>query len=200
MTSTARRNRLALALGASALLGALVLSGCTPEPGPEPTTTSTPSPTPTLSTDPAPQNEEEAIAAAEDAIAEYLQVRGEVNASGGTDTEALVAVSTGPALQIALDSAARVVELGWKTEGALEFTPTTGYAVDLVGQDGASYPFSSVTVTGCQDSSNYKVFEADGSPAQQPEQQRNEIEFNVIWEPVEETWLVNNALATGATC
>lgn len=201
MNINARRNRLAIVLTATAMLGGLMLTGCTPadpDPTPEPTETSTPEPTAT--TAPAPESEAEAIAAGEQAIATYLEVRADINAAGGTETDPLKALATGPALRLALDDAGRIAEASYKTEGVLEFSSTMGYAVDLVGQDGTAYPFSSVNITGCQDGSNYKVFNSDGTPAQQPTEQRNVLEFNVIWEPNEQLWLVNTVIATGETC
>lgn len=197
--TTTHRYRLTIALAATVAASALVLTGCVPEPAPTPTVTDTATPTPTATTDPQPESESEAIDAAELAIDDYLYVRGKVNADGGTDTEALEEVASGNALQVAVESANRVVELNWTTEGQLSFDPTDSYATTLEGE-GVSIPFASVSVTGCQDGSGYKVFEEDGTPAQQPAEQRNVLEFRVIWEPTRELWLVSDVLATGETC
>jgi hypothetical protein len=179
-----------------------VLAACTPDPQPTAITSSSPSASPSQTSFavPAPEDESEAIDFAERTIDRFLEVRGEVNAAGGTDTDELGQVATGPALRIALDDAARVVELGWKSEGALTFEPATAYAVDLVAEDGTSYPFSSVNVTGCQDGTNYTGTNPDGTPIQRPANLRAEIEFNVIWDPNLTLWLVNSIIATGATC
>ena len=193
------RPRLAIALTVTAAAVAIVLTGCVTPPKPTPTPTDTPSPTPTATTDPQPESESEAIDAAELAIDDYLYIRGQVNADGGADTSPLETVASGNALQLALDDAGRVVENGWKTEGQLSFDPTDAYATTLEGE-GVSVPFGSVNVTGCQDGTGYDVFNADGTPAQQPEVQRNRFEFNVIWEPTKELWLVSNVLYLGETC
>ena len=197
--TTTHRYRLTIALAATAAASALVLTGCVPEPTPTPTITETATPTPTATTDPQPESESEAIDAAELAIDDYLYVRAKVNGDGGTDVEALEEVSSGNALAIAVESANRVVENDWTVQGQISFDPTDSYATTLEGE-GVSVPFGSVSVTGCQDGSGYKIFNADGTPAQQPTDLRNVIEFRVIWEPTRELWLVSDARATGETC
>jgi hypothetical protein len=196
MKTTNSRRIAALVIAAVAIS---VLAGCTPEPTPTNSTTASPTPSDTATGFPAPESESEAIDNAERTIATFLKLRGEVNAAGGEDTSGLETIATGPALRLALDDAARVIELKWKTEGALVFEPENAYAVDLVDADGKAFSFSSVNVTGCQDGSNFKVFNSDGTAAQQPAP-RNELEFNVIWDPTVELWLVNTVIATGATC
>jgi len=197
MTTTTTRSAATIA---SIAIAIGLLAGCTPEPAP--TNSSTPNPTSSESATgyPAPESESEAVENAERTIATFLKVRGEVNAAGGTDAEPLAELATGPALKLAVDDAARVVELGWTTEGALIFEPQSAYAVDLVAEDGASFAFSSVNVTGCQDISEYKIFNADGTPALQPSDKRAILEFNVIWEPTSRLWLVNSVVAPGQTC
>lgn len=198
MNTNARRNRLAIAITAAAVLGGLMLAGCTPvDPGPT-LTTATPTPTPTATTDPQPESEAEAIEGAELAIDDYLFVRSQVNADGGTDTTPLETVATGHALQVAVDDAGRVVELGWRTEGQLSFDPTSSYAAPLT-LEGETFEFSSISVTGCQDGTGYRVFEADGKE-QTPDTERNVLEFTVIWAPDRELYLVNNIIDLGQTC
>lgn len=197
--TTTNRHRLAITLTGLAAAAALVLTGCTPEPAPTPTTSNTATPTPTSTTDPQPQSESEAIAAAELAIDDYLYVRGQVNATGGTDTTPLEEVASGQALQVAVDDAGRVAEGGLRTEGQISFSSTDAYATTLEA-DGVSVPFGSVIVTGCQDGTGYDIFNADGTPAQQPTEQRNVFEFNVIWHPELELWVVSNLTFLGQTC
>jgi hypothetical protein len=197
--NTTKRPSFAIALTVTAAAAALVLTGCTPQPGPTPTFTSSPTPTSTASTDPQPKSESEAIDSAELAIDDYLYVRSQVNAAGGTDTAPLEDVASGHALQIAVEDAGRIVEGKNTTTGQLSFDPTDSYATTLEGE-GVSVPFGSVSVTGCQDGSAYKIFNEDGSPAQQPTEVRNVLEFRVIWEPTRELWLVSDVMATGPTC
>lgn len=198
------RTRGALAIGV-ALTGILLLAGCTTdEPGPtkNPSSSSThseiPTPTPTKAAPPA--SEEEALDASRAAIDTYLKVRGEVNAAGGTDTAPLDAVATGPALVIAQQDAGRIVADKNKTSGTLKFEFQTGYATDLTAQDGTAYPFSNTEITGCQDGNDYKILNADGTPAQRPTNLRNVLIFNAIWSPTAEQWLVQNVQDGGATC
>lgn len=204
LPTTAKRRATGTLLIGAALVGVLTLAGCTPEaPAPTPTATSaspTPTPTPTPTVAPAPQNEDEAVKAAEDAIDRYLSVRASVNAAGGTDTAPLNAVATGTALQVAQDDAGRIAADKNTVTGVLKFEPQTAYAANLTAPDGTVTPFGSATVTGCQDGSDYKLFNPDGSAAQQPTNQRNVIEFTAIWEPTSGTWLVQNVTATGSTC
>lgn len=197
MTTKTSRSLAALI---TAVVALSALAGCTPDPEPVTPTSSTPTPEESVVGVPAPESESEAIDNAERTIATYLKVRGEINAAGGTDTTPLEELATGPALQLALDDAGRVVELGWKTEGALSFEPQSAYAVDLVAEDGTAYPYSSANVTGCQDLSEYKIFNSDGTPAQQPADKRAILEFNVIWEPSLKLWLVNSVVVPGQTC
>ena len=188
-----------------ALVGILTLAGCTPDVptptnSPSAATSTTPSPTPTETGVPAPRNEDEAVDAAEDVISRYLTVRAEVNAAGGTDTSPLNAVATGAALQKAQDDAGRIAADKNTVTGQLKFEPMSAYAGNLTAPDGTVTPFGAVTVTGCQDGSGYKLFNPDGSAAQQLANQRNILEFTTIWEPTTGTWLVQNVTATGATC
>jgi hypothetical protein len=197
--NTTNRSRLTIALTATVAAVALVLTGCVPEPTPTPTDTTTPTPTPTATTDPQPESESEAIDAAELAIDDYLYIRGKVVADGGIDIEPLDEVASGTALRIAQEEAGRVAENEWRVQGQLSFDPTSSYATTLEGE-GVSVPFASVSVTGCQDGSGYNIFNPDGTPAQQPTERRNVLEFRVIWEPTRELWLVSDVLATGETC
>ncbi|PPG77500.1 hypothetical protein C5D98_15060 [Rathayibacter rathayi] len=203
-THSAFKRRTGPLLIGAALVGVLALAGCTPDaagPTTTPTTTTpTPTPTPTETGVPAPQSEDEAVDAAEDVIGRYLLVRSQVNAAGGTDTAPLDTVATGTALQIAKDDAARIVTDKNTVSGQLKFERISAYAGDLQSPDGTITPFGSATVTGCQDGSEYKLFNADGSAAQQPTNLRNVLEFTAIWEPSDGTWLVQNVVATGSTC
>lgn len=194
----ARTHRIAIVIAAAAAVG-LTLAGCVPGAEPTPTASHTTTPTPTATTDPQPQSEGEATAAAELAIADFLYIRGQVNAAGGTDTAPLEEIATDRALQLAIDDAGRIAEGGLRTEGQISFTPTLSYANTLENST-TNIPFGYASVVGCQDGSSYKIFNSDGTPAQQPTQLRNEIQFDVIWDPAVELWLVYKVVVTGASC
>jgi hypothetical protein len=211
-THTANRTR-GLLMVVPALLSIALLAGCAPEVGLANTPSSTPVPappssTPTADSSPsatpdeipggAPATEEVAVDGAEQAIADFLRIRGEVDSSGGVDTAPLEAISSGAALEVALGSARRVVELNWTTTGQLVFEPTQGYATDAQAVDGTTIPFGGAFITGCQDGKSYLVTNADGTPANTPA--RNELEFTVLWNTLENKWLVDNVIATGQTC
>lgn len=202
---------------AAAVLSALLLAGCsTPDadgatpspditttPSASPTESSTPSasPSPTPSTQPSPASAEEATAAAEDAIEQFLIIRAAVNAAGGTDTAPLKEVATGRALELVLSDAANTVTDQERVEGRLLFEPASATAGQYQpAGDTTAYPFASVTVTGCQDASEYKLYKPDGSESPQPPTLRNEVTFTVIWTPSRSKWLIDNMAATGATC
>lgn len=198
MTSTARRTRLTLAIGASALLGALVLSGCTPEPGPAPTTSS-PTPTPTLSTQPAPESEEEATAAAERAAAAFVDTLNSIMEDGGENAERIDEVATDPARNDVHTSATAVADNGYVIEGGNTFTVTTAFAAPLTAGE-ETIEFGSVTLIGCYDSSERTVTLPDGSAAPTPPNPATVTEFSVIYSPDEETWLVRSVIDTGEAC
>lgn len=205
-THSAVKRRTGPLLIGAALVGVLALAGCTPDaagPTSSPsatTATPTPTPTPTEAGVPAPQTEDEAVDAGTAAINDYLRIRGEVNASGGTNTAPLEAIATGTALTVAQEDAQRIATDKKTTAGALKFEFQTGYATELVATDGTTYPFASATITGCQDASDYSITLADGTAAQRPDSLRSVLEFTTLWEPTLKTWLVQNVTATGSTC
>jgi hypothetical protein len=214
MTITRRSSTAA----ASALLTVLLLTSCTTEPDATPSSpSSTPVPAPPSSTPgvspspsrapgapvtaPSPASDEDATTGAAEAVEQFLIVRAQVNAAGGTDTTPLEAVSTGRALALAQQDAAFIAEGMYRVEGRLKFDTTTAYAGTLTTADGAtSYPFASVTVTGCQDGSEYRIFNPDGTPAPQPPDPRSVIELTAIWEPNLGTWMVENGFAKDESC
>lgn len=198
---TTRNTRAAL-LVASVITGALLLTGCTPSPAattrPSPTKTTTPTPTPTATKAAAPASEDEAVKAATVAIDHFLEVRGKVNAAGGKDPAPLSGVATGPALTIVTADAKRLADAGSKSTGVIVYSVQTAYASDLV-QGGVTIPFGTVNTSGCQDGSNYKVFDKSGNPVQQPEG-NSIINMTVVYSPQDENWLVQNVTASGVKC
>ncbi len=189
-----------------ALSLALLLSSCSPaQPAPtvpsETTAAQTPE-SPTPSPEPmssAPKSEEEAKSSAESTISKYLTLRGEVNAAGGTDTAPLRSVADGQALIVAEEDAARVATDKKTTSGQLTFEPISSIVSDITA-NGVSLPFHTVTVTGCQDGSNYNITLADGSEAMRPSSRRSLIAMTVLFDPNFNSWLVNYVEAKEGSC
>ena len=201
--------RIITALTAIAISGVL-LAGCTGTAGPTPTaTTGSPTPTPTASsiTGEAPADEAEAIDKAQATIDLLIVTQTEISAAGGTDASAYEAVATGRALQEFQEDALRIsegpilnedgvnVEGQSTVEGSLVFEPKTAY-----GQEWESVANGLVIVPGCLDGSNRKITTADGKPAMQNPNPRNEVEFHVIYNAETKTWLVNDRIDLGTTC
>ncbi|WP_193599378.1 hypothetical protein [Microbacterium sp. YJN-G] len=202
--------RLALA---GIIAAALTLTACTgtgnQNPTASPTDTPTPTPTATSITGEAPADEDEAITKAEAAIelllATQAQVTGEGN--GGTDTAPYEAVATGAALQRYIEDAARIangptlnedgesIDGPSTVEGAVVFEPMTAY-----GQEWQGVPNGLVLVPGCLDLSGRKITTADGKPAMQNPNLRNQFEFQVSYDAESKTWKVSNLIDLGATC
>ena len=201
--------RIITALTAIALSGVL-LAGCTTTGEPTPTaTTASPTPTPTATsiTGEAPVDEAEAIDKAKATIDLLLATQAEISAAGGTDASAYEAVATGRALQEFQEDALRIskgpilnedgenVEGQSTVEGSLVFEPKTAY-----GQEWESVANGLVIVPGCLDGSARKITTADGKPAMQNPNPRNEVEFHVIYNAETKTWLVNDRISLGTTC
>lgn len=194
---------------ATALVAAtLLIAGCTTEAGPEPTPTqSSAAPEETRGPVAAPESEEEAIEAAESVLTEWFEVRGEVNAAGGTDTAPLEDLSTGAALERVLADAKQIsegpqlnvdgenIEGPAKTEGAITYEAVAAY-----GQEWEGVENGLVTVNACQDLSNYKIFASDGSAGMQPENKRTTFDYQVIYDADRQAWLVYDLISLGETC
>ncbi|MFP7760946.1 hypothetical protein [Marisediminicola sp. LYQ85] len=135
------------AFGAAAIL-TVILAGCA-------TAAPTPAPSASPQSDPVFATEEEALAAAEEAYAEYLAVSDEVAQDGWADTNALHDVARSEALQQDLEDAAMLsgegnAQIGqttfsrlrlqdWGSEKALTaYVCLDVSAVDIVNEDGDS--------------------------------------------------------------
>jgi len=192
--------------------GLTLLVGCTnTSPAPTPTTSSagtpTPSATPTSITGEAPADENEAISQAEATIDLLLSTQAQISAAGGTDPSRYEAVATGRTLEEFQEDATRIangpllnvdgdeVEGQSKVEGSLIFEPTTAY-----GQEWEGVTNGLIIVPGCLDGSERKITTADGKPAMQNPNPRNEVEFHVIYDADSKTWLVNDRISLGTTC
>lgn len=199
-----------LIAAALAIAGALTLAGCTgtqpPVSSPSVSTSETPTPTPTAFEPPA--DEAEAIAAATATLTKWFEVRGEVNAAGGTDTAPLEELSIGRALSVAVDSATRIatgplvnednisVDGPSTTEGQITFEMIAAY-----GQERDSIPNGLVTINACQDSTGYKITTNDGKPAlTDPNNARLVYDYQVVYDASKKTWLVFDLINVGTKC
>lgn len=205
MSST---KRLAIA---GIIAAALTLTGCTGTGTPNPTGSASETPTPTPSataiTGEAPADENEAIDQAEATIELLLATQTRVTEAGGTDTAAFEAVATGNALRTYVADAEGIangptlnedgesIEGPSTVEGSVVFEPTTAY-----GQEYEGIANGLVIVPGCLDGSGRKITTADGKPAMQNPNPRNEVEFHVIYNAETQTWLVNDRISLGTTC
>ncbi|WP_108250351.1 hypothetical protein [Planctomonas deserti] len=176
---TARRHPIRVVTVTAALL--LVLVGCT-QPSPEPTPTPSPAPNPVFASD------EEALAAAEKAYADYLAMSDLIAQEGGAHPERMEEVATGEALTDGIADAARYEESGYFGVGVSKFdrmsvqSRTDGPPPTL-----RTYVCLDVSGTKIVDSSGTTVVETPGSP-------RTPLE--VSFERVERggSWLVSDSV------
>lgn len=186
----------------------LLIAGCTTEAGPTPTPTqSSAAPVETRGPVAPPESEDEAIEAADAVLTEWFEVRGEVNAAGGTDTAPLEDLSTGNALDVGLKTAAEVstgpllnvdmqnIEGPIQTEGAF-----THEMIGAYGQEWEGVENGLVTINACLDGSDYKLFASDGSEGMRPENLRNVFDFQVIYDADRQAWLVYDLITLDETC
>ncbi len=146
----------------SALVVALVMTGCSPgettEPSPEPTvattqTTAPPSelsPTPSISTpDPSPSStlDEEQTAAA-DTVLEFFRLLTELSKDPGMDLQPLVDITTGESQMVEVDL------ISLDRENGLIQTGDDLYYVTGVGQNSIVPDGEMIAVEACSDSSN----------------------------------------------
>lgn len=128
----------------------LALAGCG-DPGPQRTPTPTPSATPVFAT------EEEALAAAEEAYAAYIDVASQVFADGGRDAGRLAAVATGDFLEVEIAGYEDIANDGWHSTGRSTFDSVQleRYELTVDGKE-------AVAVYLCDDVSGVDVLNAEG--------------------------------------
>jgi hypothetical protein len=134
------------------LAATLALTGCQPDDSP-------------LVVDPSPsvtpifESDEEALAAAEAAYAEYLAVSAEILSHGGVDPERLLGVATQELFESELPSLKEFAENGWRSEGASSVDSLSLQSYDPYAAAGDA----SVIVYACLDVSATDVFDAEGN-------------------------------------
>lgn len=196
---------------AGIIAAALTLTACTgtgnPNPSGSESATPTPTPTATSVTGEAPADENEAISKAEETVELLLATQAEVGAAGGADPARFESVASGKALREFQEDAERIangpilnedsesIEGQSTVEGSLIFEPTSGY-----GQEYEGVANGLVILPGCLDGSERKITTADGKPAMQNPNPRNEVEFHVVYNADTKTWLVDDRISLGTTC
>ena len=133
----------------------LILAACT-SPAPEPTPTSSPVATPVFASD------EEALAAAEKAYADYLAVSDEIAQDGGADPERMETVAIGRGLKTAVDELREYQERGVRSIGHTSFTASS---LESVHQSGNVVE---VRFYVCDDVSQVDVVDNTGKSIVQP--------------------------------
>ena len=135
---------------ALSIVSALVLSGCASAPAPIPSGTPTEA-APLFASD------EEALAAATEAYAAYLEVIDQVLAAPEIDTTRFSEVLTGEALESELESANMYIERGYRSIGISSFDSLT---IQSINSDPGS---SSVSTYLCSDVSEVDVVDGEGA-------------------------------------
>ena len=196
-----------LAAAATFTVAALLMTACAPAAVETPKPTQTTAAPETMAPVAPPESEEEAVAAAEEVLTKWFEVRGEVNAAGGTDTEQLEALSTGTALERVLADAEQIangpllnvdevnIDGPIKTEGAITYESKSAY-----GQEWEGVENGLVTINACQDGTDYKLFASDGSEGMRPAELRTTFDYQVIYDASREAWLVYDLISLGETC
>lgn len=133
----------------------LLLAGCVQS---EPVDVPTPAPSVT----PVFASEEEALAAAEEAYAAYVELADQIFIEGGVQPERLAAVATGEFLDASVAGFEMVQEDGWTSTGGTVFRN-----LELQSFDPFS-PIGVLTVYVCEDVSAVDVFDATGASVVSP--------------------------------
>lgn len=128
-----------------------LLSGCTPAKPYDKTATSTSSPTPVFA------SEEEALAAAEEVYARYLELTAEIMSDGGERPERMKEVATGDLLELLLDEFAQVRLDGIRGTGEVSVRDIRLQSYDQAG--GADF----LIVYACEDVSSADLLDAQGN-------------------------------------
>lgn len=159
----------------------LLLVGCVPS---EPTVTPPPEPTATLVF----ASDEDALAAATEAYAKYLEVSDAIFANGGVGTEALSDVLAGKQLEVEKDGFAKVKQEGWHSVGSTRFDQMT-----LQQYDRSSRGDAIVVAYVCEDISGTDVLDSSGNSVRAddlPERSLYEVTFDL--EPESKRLLVSD--------
>ncbi|GAB3607128.1 hypothetical protein GCM10027413_25370 [Conyzicola nivalis] len=152
------------------LVSALAASGCAPE-GPKADEKPSPTATPLFASD------EEALAAAEEAYAAYVQLTDAILAAGGSGIERLGEVAAGQQLRTDADEIGELATLGYRTVGQTTFSDFALQGYDRDGADGIAV----VTAYVCEDVSGVDVLDANGISVvevSRPDRAKYEVTFD----------------------
>lgn len=158
-------------VGAVTVVGMLLLAGCGGGT-PIPTLPPTPSATPIFA------SEEEALAAAEEAYAAYLEMSNLISSEGGVDPERIAPFATGDLYQSALEGFRTLRDNQWRTVGNSILQATELQFADTIGQSSEQL----VAAYVCVDVSGVDVLDATDTSVVSPDrpgQQAFEVFFNL---------------------
>ena len=99
--------------------------------------------------------------------------------------------ATGPILNVD----GKNIEGPGYTEGSITYETVAAY-----GQEWEDVENGLITINACQDLSEYKGFASDGSEAMQPEEKRNLVDYQVVYDAERQAWLVYDVIGLGQTC
>ena len=151
------RMRTALTLS---LITLLALSGCVAEP-PVVLPSEEPSSSPVFASD------EEALAAAEEALGLYFAALDEIGADGGSDPERLAEYATAAVVDHESVGFSKLSESGYRTEGARAFDSLEIQSADSTGNTDESV----VVVYVCEDFTDTNYLDASGTSISAPDRQ-----------------------------
>ena len=129
----------------------LALVGCVPDDAPI-----IPSPLP--SSTPIFASDEEALAAAEEALVAYYEVSDLIITEGGTHPERLLAVATDEVLASESTGYAQLIDQGWHGSGQTTVDTVSLQAFDPTAAEGSEV----VTIYACVDISAFDLMDANG--------------------------------------
>jgi len=154
-------------VGAVTVAGVLLLGGCGGG-DPMPTLPPTPSATPIFA------SEEEALAAAEEAYAAYLEMSNLISSEGGVDPERIAPFVTVDQLPEELEAASYLSENGFRVAGEVRATEM------ILQQYNESGGVAEVSAYVCLDVSDARAIDAEGNdrtPPDRPETIALEVSF-----------------------
>lgn len=157
---------------AAVVLGMLALSGCGTG-DPIPTLPPTPSTTPVFA------SEEEALAAAEDAYAAYLEMSNLIGSEGGAEPERIEPYAVREFLESALSGFETLRENRWRTTGTTAIRSSLLQYADLEAVEGETV----VAAYICEDYSALDVLDESGASvvsSERPDVQAFEIFFDLV--------------------
>jgi hypothetical protein len=157
---------------AAVVLGMLALSGCGGG-DPLPTLPPTPSTTPVFA------SEEEALAAAEDAYAAYLEMSNLISSEGGVNPERIEPYAVRTLLESALSGFETLREKNWHTTGTTTIHSSMLQYADLNAVEGESV----VAAYICEDYAALDVVDESGTSvvsSERPDLQAFEVFFDLV--------------------